>query len=679
MSTTEARATRSLPENLHEGLNPEQTQAVLHTEGPLLILAGAGSGKTTVLVSRTGRLIHDEGIPSEKICVLTFTNKAARELKSRVVQRIGPAAQRVWTGTFHSFGLQILKKYHRAVGLPANFGILDQTDSHVVLRDLLKETKIIGKDNFDLDLLLSLIQKKRVEDKSRDHFTDEYAEMAEALYRRYEKRLQLLSVVDFESLLLKPLEIFDNHPDLAEKIRAQFIHLMVDEFQDTNLVQMKLIDRLVQGHRNICVVGDDDQSIYGWRGAEVSHILQFPQRYKPCQVIKLERNYRSQPAIIDFANEVISKNRSRHGKVLKPEKVLSPELPEVFVFESEEEEGEFACREILEKLRTGVAAKGIAVLYRSNSQGALLEAHLRRSQIPYTISGGSSIFDRKESKDLMGFLKQSLSPNDVSLKRIINVPARGIGEASLEKIDEFSKLHKMSFLKACQNWQEAGVKESIGEKLIEWLRYLDTWAERLLVLEGSETPGSKFLEGLKEIGYWAEVYESTRSPGGGEKRWAICEIFARILDGFLQKRGFSMGALRDFVETMTLRLEEDEEERAQSVQLMTLHASKGLEFPHVILMGLEEDLLPHKTLGQDIDEERRLFYVGITRAQDKLTITRCRTRRKHGQTKASSPSRFLVEVRPDLYREFPQGQRPVSGAQRDQMVADFLAKLGSRA
>lgn len=662
-----------------QGLNPEQAAAVEHTTGPLLILAGAGSGKTTVLVSRTGRLIQEAKVKAERLCVLTFTNKAARELKHRVSHKLGGMGDKVWAGTFHSFGLQLLKKHHQAADLPTHFGILDQTDSQALIRELLKEIKVVGKDRYDLDKVLNLVQKMRTGDLPKHEGTDEYHEVAEILKPKYEKRLQLLGVVDFESLLLKPLELFEKNPEIKKQIQNQFDHVMVDEFQDTNRVQMRLIHEIVnQEHKNIAVVGDDDQSIYGWRGAEVKNILEFPQVYKPCLVIKLERNYRSQPAILNLANEVISKNSTRHGKVLRPEKTQwDSELPELFVLDQEDEESEFVIREIQEFIRKGIEPREIAVLYRSNSQGALVESGLRRAQIPYAISGGTSVFDRKESKDLMSFLKQAVTANDVSLKRIINIPSRGLGETSLEKLSDYAKAHRISFVQACSKGHEAGLTEKANHSLQDWVKYLKNWPNLILNTAGSGTPGAQFLASLTEIGYKAEVYESSNAPGGGEKKWMICEVFSRILDQFLAKRDYSLASLRDFVETMTLRLDDQEDNKSQ-VQLMTLHASKGLEFPVVFLIGVEEDLLPHRSLGANTDEERRLFYVGITRAQKKLILTRCRQRKNRGSLKPVSPSRFLVEIRAEFMQEFPAGVRPVAGENRDFLVANFLAGLESK-
>ena len=291
-----------------DGLNPEQAKAVLHSQGPLLILAGAGSGKTTVLVARTGELISAKHAEAREICVLTFTNKSARELKHRVAHKLGDRAKGLWAGTFHSFGLQLLRKHHRAAGLPQSFGVIDQGDSQAILKELLRDTKVVGKEKFDIDKILNIVNARRTSKEKVEAF-DEYNEIAEMLLPKYVKKLDLLGVVDFEGLLLKPLELFRTNPEVLEGIQQQLRYMMVDEFQDTNDTQMKLIDQIAKSHRNLAVVGDDDQSIYGWRGAQVSNILNFPKTYAPCEVIRLERNYRSSSAILSVANELIKKNR----------------------------------------------------------------------------------------------------------------------------------------------------------------------------------------------------------------------------------------------------------------------------------------------------------------------------------------------------------------------------------
>lgn len=663
-----------------QGLNPEQVKAVEHNQGPLLILAGAGSGKTTVLVARTGRLIADGIARPEEICVLTFTNKAARELKHRVAQKLGDRAKGLWAGTFHSFGLRLLRTYHKEAGLPTQFGVIDQNDSQSILKELMKDIKVTGKDKFDLEALLEIINERRVRGREKLEGFDEYHEVAEILLPKFIKKMELLGVVDFESLLLKPIELFRDHPHILEKVQSQFKFIMVDEFQDTNLVQMKLIEKMVQSHRNLCVVGDDDQSIYGWRGAQISNILDFPKNFPPCEVIRLERNYRSSPVILKVANELIQKNKHRHGKVLKAEgKYRTEEVPEAFLLPNEEEEAQFIVREIRNWMSLGYKFEDLAILYRSNSQGGLLEGHLRQNQIPYTVSGGTAFFDRKEIKDILAYLRFALSPNDVSLRRIINTPSRGIGDTTVERLNTYAIEHKISFLKACYDWPKAGIPDKAGESLSQLFDMMRALPARLMTADPSETPGQKLLKFLLEIDYKSYLQTTSKDPQGADKKWTLVEIFSRVLDSFSKKGGVSEKTLREFVDAMELRDDVNEEDDRNKVSLMTLHACKGLEFPCVAIVGVEEDLIPHKTLGSDVDEERRLFYVGLTRAKERLILTRCQVRSKYGQQRPVSPSRFLLEIPTESIRDYKSEFRPVTSDQREGLLAGFLAGLDSKA
>jgi DNA helicase-2/ATP-dependent DNA helicase PcrA len=659
------------------GLNPEQSEAVLHDHGPLLILAGAGSGKTTVLVARTGRMIQEKVAPASSMLVLTFTNKSARELKHRVAQRLGDAAEGLWAGTFHAFGLTLLKKYHEAAGLNPRFAIVDTSDCQSILKDLMKDVKISGKDRFDVDHLLNVVNDIRSGQAKKVEGTDEYNELAEVLAPKFERRLDLLGVVDFEALLLKPMTLFKENPEILEKTRKQFRQIMVDEFQDTNRLQMRLIHALADEHHNISVVGDDDQSIYGWRGAQISNILNFPSEFKKCKVVKLERNYRSSAKILELANQVIAKNTSRHGKILKPEGAAGIGVPpELFVLENEEEESEFVVNELKRAHDAGFKWKDMAVLYRSNTQGGLIESALRRQKIEYSISGGTSIFDRKEAKDALAYMRAALAPNDIAFRRIMNVPSRGIGDTTLERLAQFSKEHKISFIEASKRWREAGVHDKAGEGLESFATALRALPPALL--EGIGTPGERLVQFLTNIGYKAEVMASGAQPGAGEKKWMVVEICGRILDTYIAKRKLNKETLREFLDAMTLRDDDSDDDQKEKVSLMTLHASKGLEFPYVILAGVEEDLLPHRSLGSDVDEERRLFYVGLTRAKQRLILCRCQSRKRHGALRPVAPSRFLLDLPPDLYTEYQGAFRPVTANEREDLVGGLLAKLQAR-
>jgi superfamily I DNA/RNA helicase len=658
--------------NWTHGLNPEQVEAVLHSHGPMLILAGAGSGKTTVLVSRTGRLISEKIVEPQGITILTFTNKAARELKHRVGKKIGDNANGIWAGTFHGFGLQLLKLFPKEAGLEDHFGVLDASDASSLVRELLKETRSGAKAAFDPDRLLNIINAKRSK-QALEPLDDEYESMSEVLLEKYEKRLKLLNVVDFESLLLLPLKIMKENDEVRKRVQRRSEFLMVDEFQDTNFIQMEWIRQMWGDKQNIGVVGDDDQSIYGWRGALIQNILDFPKEFKNCKVVQLNRNYRSNEYILNFANQAIQFNEKRHGKSLTPERVFKDKnLPELFIFEHETEEAEGVVREVMDQIRLGRKQNEIAVLYRSNSQGAFLEGELRKHRIPYEITGGTSIFERKEAKDILAYLEQSLRPNDLGLKRILNTPSRGIGEVALEKLILHAKSKDQRLIKTLQEVDEVGLHAQSAEGIKDFLSILKKLPDQILASENVTSGWKSFFEA---IGYYQYLQKDSTKAETAQSRWIRVEIVGRILENYLNRHGFSRDSLKGFCEMVVLRDKEDDEEKPPCVQLMTLHASKGLEFPVVILMGLEEDILPHKNLGIHIEEERRLFYVGITRAQEKLMMTRCRMRTRYGQLRPASPSRFLVQMDPALYTEFEHGIRPWKAEQRTNMVQDFLSKL----
>lgn len=663
------------------GLNPEQQDAVLHTQGPLLILAGAGSGKTTVLVSRTGYILQTENVKPSEICVLTFTNKAARELKHRVTLKVGSHAKDLWTGTFHSFGLKLLRKYHRKARLPSGFGVIDQGDSHEILKELASHIKNSGKESFKYDRVLSTINEWRESGRKEPrNASDEYEVMAQVLLPKYLKRLEILGVVDFEGLLLKPLELFEEEPQILEEMQSTFQHLMVDEFQDTNATQFRLVQALSDKHRNIAVVGDDDQSIYGWRGACVSNILDFPKNYDNCKVIRLERNYRSTPAIIHIANEVISKNTARHGKSLKPDPhAPMGMLPEVFIYENDDLEAEEVATHIRYFVDQGYKHNDIAVLYRSNGQGGLIEGHLRRHQIPYVMTGGTGIFDRKETKDVLAYLRSGLNPNEIAFRRIVNAPPRGIGDATINRIEQFADTVGLKFHVATRKWKEAGISENTGASIEELFYILDGLAEHILRSDLKRSPGELLLEKLKEIGYKTYLGTTCKDAVTLEKKWMILEIFCRVLDSFIQKGGREEKALQEFIDAMELRDTGDDPEKEDQnpkVQLLTLHACKGLEFPVVIFIGCEEDLIPHRTLGSDVSEERRLFYVGVTRAKERLLMSRASARKRFGKFAPSAPSRFLLEISPDKLITIDSGFRAVNEDQRKELLANFFKKMG---
>jgi superfamily I DNA/RNA helicase len=662
-----------------QGLNPEQSEAVLHMQGPLLILAGAGSGKTTVLVSRTGQILENAKVKPEEICVLTFTTKAARELKHRVAARVGSSAGGIWTGTFHSFGLQLLRKYHKQAGLPSGFGVIDQGDSHEILKELSSNIKNSAKESFKVDKVFSIMSDWRGRGrKTAQNEADDYEVMAQVLLPKYLKRLESLGVVDFEGLLIKPLELFKSEPSILEHMQKTFKHVMVDEFQDTNVTQFNLVRGLVSSHQNIAVVGDDDQSIYGWRGAVISNILDFPKNFDNCKVIRLERNYRSTPAILKIANEVIAKNDKRHGKVLRSNPdAPDGELPELFVYENDDIEAEEVATHIRHFVDKGYNHGNVAILYRSNGQGGMVEAQLRKAQIPYAITGGTGFFDRKETKDVLAYLRCSMSPNEVAFRRVLNTPTRGVGDTTIERIDQHASALGFKFHVAARNWKKAGIQDKIGENIDAFFKILDRLPDDILRGDPSKSVGDTLISKLREIGYRDHLSQTSKDGQALDKRWTIIEIFCRVLDAFIAKGARNEKTLLEFIDAMELRdaQDEDEKDKVPKVQLLTLHACKGLEFPCVIFVGCEEDLIPHRTLGSDVAEERRLFYVGVTRAKDHLILTRARARKRYGRFQPVAPSRFLLEIPAQMVNAFESGFRPVGEDQRKNMLADLFKKL----
>lgn len=655
-----------------KSLNPEQQEAAAHNEGPLLILAGAGSGKTTVLVSRTGRLIDEGRAPAGRICVLTFTNKAAQELKHRVAGRLGEAASGITAGTFHGWGLQFLKEHWREAGLPQRFGIIDAGDSEAVLKDLLKEHNAYEKARLNLSVLAGKIS--HIRQFGKDSPLDQTIESAAAavLAPKYMLRLRALGVVDFEELLLRPLHMMRDQPALGDKIKKRYDFVMVDEFQDTNHTQMRLIEEMCGAHRNIAVVGDDDQSIYGWRGAEIQNILGFPKRYRDCKVIRLERNYRSTGKILDLANAIIAGNKTRHQKVLKASGPEGGEKPELFVFPNEDTEIDQVVRELSEFQKKGFRWKDMAILYRSNSQGGLMEGGLRRSRIPYKLSGGTALFDRKEAKDVLAFVRCSVHPSEIAFRRIINLPARGIGDKTIEAIEA---MPAGDFLRKARDWARVNVQEKSAQNLQALLAFLENLKNR--VVAGPQSAEEIFNAEFRVLGYREYVNQSYQDAAAADSRWLCVTILGRILDGMFERHGRTVETLESFIDCMELRDAPDDAADKDQVNMMTLHACKGLEFPLVVMLGLEEEMLPHARLGQNVDEERRLFYVGVTRAKKHLILSRVEERRRYGQMQPIAPSRFLLELPAGLITEM-RGGRPLAAGAREAMLASLHEKLAKQ-
>lgn len=648
-------------------LNSEQLEAVKHNCGPCLVLAGAGSGKTTVLVQRTARLVREKVAQPSEILLLTFTNKAAREMKSRIEAEIGKQADGLWAGTFHGFGVRLLKTYGARIGLPKQFAILDSNDSSQLVREILKTTRFANKDKWDTDELWQVMQKIRSREPLSPSINPAYKEAAEVLLPQYLKKLQILGAVDFDGILLGCLEIF-KHQDIREKLHSQIQFMMVDEFQDTNDTQMEFVEQLVNDKKNLMVVGDDDQAIYGWRGAKVQNILNFPKRYKNCKTIKLERNYRSSAEILEISNAVIQKNPQRFGKVLSAHGNNTTAVkPEVFVLENSQGELDLVMREISDFKASNRPLSEFAILYRSNSQGAELEAILRQNQTPYQISGGMSFFERKEIKDILAYLRAALWHQDFSIKRIINIPSRGIGEVTFERLNNLSQENKKPFYQMLGAAAQFGFKAEVSNELKKFQNNLDALAGILRSSCLAEDLSRFFVD----LGYRSSLQAHSSDMESAQRKWYLAESAFRIFENF-RKKG---GNIADLLENLELKDEGDERQK-EALQLMTIHAAKGLEFEKVIILGVEEDLLPHKSLGSNIEEERRLFYVALTRAKKSLILTRCKNRDLRGKPTLRSPSRFLLEIPEKSITQHLNEFRPISKDERESLVSKFLAKAG---
>ncbi|HEY5741475.1 MAG TPA: UvrD-helicase domain-containing protein [Terrimicrobiaceae bacterium] len=625
-------------------LNREQLQAVEHTDGPLLILAGAGTGKTRTITARIAWLIAQGEDPSS-ILAVTFTNKAAREMKERIAKMVDPSeVKRITASTFHALCLRILRTDAERLGYKANFSIFDEGDQLGLIKKLI--TRSASRDEkLDPQQAKNFISKAK-NDAWRARDDDS---LLATVCRRYEQELRSLNAMDFDDLLVQAVRLLSEFPEVREKWRIKARHLLVDEFQDTNRLQLELVTQLASGKRpNICVVGDDDQSIYGWRGAEVANILEFENHFpNPC-IIRLEQNYRSTNAILSAANRLISNNPRRRAKKLwSPRQGGDP--VRVISVPDERAESEFVAREVVELgAERRLSWEEIAVIFRMNAQSRLLEENFRRNRIPYRVIGGKSFFERREIKDVMAYMAVLLnSSDDSSLLRIINNPPRGIGPTNVELALAFSIERKLSLFEALRHpsFLEASTRKAAGaiQAFVD-----DIEAARIRVLTPGTDCAHLLSTMLEECGYLDDLKRSCKTPDESLNREENVKEMLRALKEYQSRTRHGLQGFLDEV-SLDREREQDSEQAARGVTLITLHAAKGLEFPHVFLVGAEDGLLPHERSKAEgtVDEERRLFYVGITRAMRSLTVTWCRARRKFGSLVHCRPSPFLREIRGD--------------------------------
>ena len=636
-------------QSLLDGLNREQQQAVQHTEGPLLILAGAGSGKTKVLTVRIAYLLA-QGVNPYEILAITFTNKAAKEMKSRVEGLVGDVANRIWLSTFHSFCAKFLRfELDNFLGYNSNFTIYDTSDSQVVIKAALKALNLDDK-YYPVGAMISAIS----EAKNKLMFASDYRKQARDFYQQkvadvyeyYERELRKNNALDFDDLLLVAVKLLQSNAAVLNKYSKRFKYVMIDEYQDTNHAQYLLAYLLSSHWKNIAVVGDADQSIYAWRGADIQNILDFEKDYPNCTSIKLEQNYRSTKIILDAANAVIDNNEGRPEKNLWTDKVEGAKIQH-FTAQSEHEEAAFIGDTIVKKHDIhGVPYGDMAILYRTNAQSRVLEEALIKRALPYTMVGGTKFYDRKEIKDVLAYLRVLYNPfDDLSLLRIINVPKRSIGATTVSKLQDYARENGTSlFMTLTQLHLVDTIKGKTKEKLEEFGILIFT-----LVAEMDDKSVLDILEAiLDRTGYLAQLEEST-DPQDQARAENIGELLSVAKD--FQDTN-PTGTVEDFLEQVALVNDVDSFEQEESkVTLMTLHAAKGLEFPIVFLGGLEEGLFPHsRTLmnPEEIEEERRLAYVGITRAEKELYISNATTRTVFGRTSSYLPSRFIDEIPAEL-------------------------------
>jgi DNA helicase-2/ATP-dependent DNA helicase PcrA len=629
------------------GLNPVQRQAVLHGEGPLLILAGAGSGKTRTLTHRVAHLIGERAVEPWRILAVTFTNKAAGEMRERLERLLG-ADRLPWVATFHATCVRLLRREIAALGFESNFVIYDDRDSERLVKDCLDVLRV-PEQILPPRLARSLIDAA----KNRGIGPQAYARGGEqqpglaAVYARYQEQLQRANALDFGDLLLMTVRLFDEHPDVLDRYRLRFHHVLVDEYQDTNAVQYRLTNLLASTHRNLCVVGDDDQSIYRWRGAEIGNILDFERDYPDATVIRLEQNYRSTGTILAAAGAVVARNERRKGKTLWTENPRGDKVT-IAALTDDLEEARFVAREIERLLAGPWARRDIAVFYRTNAQSRSLEEALVRHRIPYVLLGGVRFFARAEVKDVLAYLRALVNPSDsLAVKRIINVPTRGIGAATIERIaaleDEVG-----TFFAACRAALE---RELLKPLQAERVRAFVALLDRFRALR-DELPYPQLAARLvEESGYGPML----RDDGTAEARERLQNL-QELLSGMEEHAGAER-TLAEYLEQVALVADVDAyDEGADRVTLMTLHAAKGLEFPVAFITGMEEGLFPLARAGDsDIEEERRLCYVGMTRAMKKLYLTHALRRRVYGDFQLNARSGFLDDIPADLVE--PAGDR----------------------
>jgi len=662
-----------------ERLNLAQRDAVETLSGPLLVLAGAGTGKTRVVTYRIAKLIRS-GVAAERILAVTFTNKAAAEMRQRatgLLKRRRPTRPEI--STFHSLCVRVLRRNARRAGLPRQFPIYDRADQENLARAALREINVPGEMLRPGDLLGMISGWKsaavRPSQAVREACSDR-EHLAASAYRRYQKALEAAGAVDFDDLLLRTLDLFERSATARREEAARFDHVLIDEYQDTNQTQYLLIKALAERHRNLCVVGDDDQSIYGWRGADVTHILRFERDWPGAKVVRLEENYRSLEPILTLANRLIACNKHRHAKVLRAARGVGP-TPRLLTFPDEQTEAEQIVGEIRLAISSGVDPRDFAILFRTNQQPRPFENELRRQQVPYVLVGGLSFYDRREVRDMLAFLRTIAAPaDDAAVSRILNTPPRGIGDTTKKRLIDAAVERGVSLWDVLQSRDlPAGIGDSAAAAVAGFCHAIENFQKRFA--RRTVTSSIRFL--IEAIQYRRELERIYADPNERLARWAAVEELVNAAGNYEARS--KEPTLTGLLDELSLGGRDDSRDKEsklkqKAVALMTLHSAKGLEFPQVYLVGLEEGLLPHaKSIevdGSAIDEERRLCYVGLTRAQDRLTVSQATTRRKWGRARESIPSRFLFEMRGEAAQAL--GAARLAKAQSGQFAASSASR-----
>ena len=662
-------------------LNHQQRQAVTSTKGPILVLAGAGSGKTRVIIQRISWLIQVEQVLPAEILAVTFTNKAAREMQERLKDELRGRQKGVQLSTFHSLGVQLLREHIDQLGYRSNFVIYDTQDQQSVIKGIMEDHDLEDSGLIDAKGVHYEIGQAKNRGLGPDHFLQQRDSTRKTqvgqVFTEYQRVLKGCNAIDFDDILLLTLKLFEEYSEAMDPLRERYHYLMVDEYQDTNRVQYQLMCHLCQRHRNLCVVGDDDQSIYGWRGADIRNILDFERDFPEAKIIRLEQNYRSTPTILKAANQVISQNPQRMPKELWSQKPTGVPL-EWIEGKDEAEELELVARQIkIQVLRHGRSHSDYAILFRSNFQSRLIEETLRDSGIPYQIIGSTSFYERKEVKDALAYLRVIHNHSDeVSLHRIINYPRRGIGKTSLIQANYYCQLLRKPLFEICkQARQHSRIPTEAAMSMESFAHMILRYQQRFQ----QETLGEVLRDLLADVGLIYDLETQKIDPKTKEKRVGFVMELMRGLDRFVEQNPEKH--LRDYLERVMLFTQNDREEELVSnqVTLMTLHSAKGLEFPFVFLVGMAEGVFPNQRSLDESgeEEERRLCYVGITRAREELTMSMARRRKRYREEVSQTMSRFLSDIDSSLFKVAPGAKMDMGqkALQKKQSRADFFQQL----